>query len=103
HMPPLDDFATSVATSHAPCPGCGRNVDKSTVRASGCSMTIRILCLCAGPCRDFGMPPYDVAILRRHREFCRLHEVDGDQSDYVGNGIICSEDERANLELAFEN
>ena len=50
------------------------------------------------------MPPCDVAVLlRRHRKLGGLHEVDSDESRYVGDGITCSTDEWADFKLALEN
>ena len=49
------------------------------------------------------MPFCNVGVLRRHRKLCGFHEVDSDESRYIGDGVTCSADERADFKLAFED
>src|SRR5215211_961290 len=44
--------------------------------------------LCAGPARNLGVPAPDMGEFLRNGEVGRLHEVDRDQTGYVGNGEV---------------
>src|SRR5215470_19270305 len=63
----------------------------------------RNLCAGAGARGDLRMPSCNVDVFPRQRKLCGFHEVDGDESRYVGDGVTCSADEWADSKLAFED
>src|SRR5215211_2012325 len=57
----------------------------------------------ARPGSDIGMPALEVLEFVRHRELCRLHEIDGDETGDIGHRERIPRNKRAVLQLVVEN